>query len=280
MKRIICCLVAITLSLSAYAMFDDYEPSARSRGMSGAISSFSNDFSAIFYNPAGLRYAGDTFGTSYFRLFNNDFSTVSTLSGAYDTPFGSFGLGFQQLAVEYYDIDIMREQKYSLGHAVFLNKDIHSEIGLGYSANLYSLSYPDSDLGSEVAFGINAGVIAVLHQRTQFGFMVTNINRPRMGEGVGHPLPQQFAVGASYIPYQGVITAIDLKKNFEGETELHAGAEVELHPMFTIRTGIRNNPASYSAGARFHVIGIIVDYGLSTHAVLDMTHHFSVGYKF
>jgi len=280
MKRLLCLLIIATLAISVYAMFDDYEPSARARGMSGAVVSFSDDFSAIFYNPAGLRYAGDTFGTSYYQLFGSDFTNVSTVSGAYDTPFGSFGAGFQQLAVEYYDVDIMREQKFSLGHAVFLNKDIHSEIALGYSANAYSLSYPDSNLGSDFAFGVNAGVIAVLHQRTRFGFMVSNINRPRMGEGVGHALPQQFAVGASYIPYQGVITAVELKKNFEGDTELHAGAEVELHPMFIIRTGIRNNPASYSFGAKFTVWGIDIDYGTSTHAVLDMTHHFAVSYTF
>ena len=101
-----------------------------------------------------------------------------------------------------------------------------------------------------------------------------------MGESQKHEIPQTLAAGLSYIPYQGVITAVDLKKNWEGKTELRTGVEVELHPMLCLRMGVRNNPASYSFGAGFNIFGIILDYGASTHAVLDMTHHFSVGYKF
>jgi len=278
MKRILICVVIVVYSLSCLAMFDDYEPSARARAMSGAVTSFNDDFNAIFYNPAGLKYAEKTVGASYYKLYNNDFSVAMAVAGAFDTPVGSFGVGAHQLAVEYYDVTLMSEQKFSLGYSRYLFRDIHSEVALGVSGNLYSLTY--DELGSEMAVGVNAGVIAVLHQRTQVGFMVTNINNPHMGEGVGHSLPQQFAIGISYIPYQGVITAVDLKKNFEGSTELRGGVEVELHPMLCLRMGIRNNPASYSFGAGFNVAGITVDYGANTHAVLDITHHFSIGYKF
>jgi hypothetical protein len=259
-------------------MFDDYEPSVRARAMSGAVTSFSDDYTAILYNPAGLKNAENQVGATYYHLFGNDFATVSALSASYQTPYGAFGAGFQSMSVDYLDVNLTAENKFSLGHSFTLIKDVRSDISLGYSANLYHLSY--HELGSQTAFGLNAGVIAVLHQRTRLGFMLTNINKPKMGASEKHEIPQMLAVGLSYIPYQGVITAVDLKKNWEGDTEIRGGVEVEVHPMFLLRMGVRNNPASYSAGAGFKIIGISLDYAVSTHAVLDLTHHIGLGYKF
>ncbi|MCK9328409.1 MAG: hypothetical protein M0Q94_00875 [Candidatus Cloacimonetes bacterium] len=280
MKNRILLLTIISLvTVSCFAMFNDYEPSSRARGMSGAVTSFSDDYSAIFYNPAGIKYAGSQVGAGYYKLFGNDFSEITTASGTFATSkFGSFGFGVLSHNVEYYDVNLMTEKTFSLGHSFYLNKDIHSEISFGYSANLYSLSY--HELGEQINLGVNAGVIAVLHQRTRLGFMLKNINKPTMGDEHRYEIPQQLALGISYIPYQGVITAIDLKKNFEGDTELRTGVEVEIHPLMCIRAGIRNNPASYSFGASFKIKGMMLDYALSTHSVLDMTHHFALGYKF
>ena len=260
------------------AMFNDYEPSSRARAMSGAVTSFSDDYSAIFYNPAGLRFSGDQVGATHYKLFGNDYSAVSAVSGSYESKFGSFGIGYQVMNVENYDINMTSEQKFSLGHSLYLNKDVISETSLGYSLNIYHLSY--HELGSQSQIGINAGIISVLHQRTRLGIMLTNINKPKVGKGEQQEIPQMLAIGLSYIPYQGVITAVDLKKNFAGDTEYRGGVEVELHPMMTLRMGVRNNPASYSFGAGFKVIGINLDYALNTHAVLDMTHHIAIGYKF
>ena len=277
-KIYIALIIIATICTQGYAMFNDYEPSARARAMSGAVTSFSDDFTAILYNPAGLKYAETQVGASYFQLFGNDWSTVSTLSGSYQTKFGTFGAGFQSMNVEYLDVNLTTENKFSLGHAFFLNKDVNTELALGYSANVYSLSYYEYD--TDTAFGINAGAIATIHQRTKMGFMLTNINKPTIGKDMTHEIPQMLAVGISYIPYQGVITAIDIKKNWDGDTELRTGAEVEIHPMMTLRMGIRNNPASYSAGAGFNVYGAKIDYAASFHAILNTTHHISIGYKF
>ena len=259
------------------AIFNDYEPSARARAMSGAVTSFSDDYSAIFYNPAGLKFAETQIGATRYNLMGTDFAHVSAVSGSYASKFGSFGLGWQAMNVEYSDVNLQSENQFNIGHAFYLNKDVHSEISLGYSATIYHLSF--HELGSEYDLGFNAGIIAVLHQRTRMGFMLTNINKPRIGE-TNHEIPQQFAVGLSYIPYQGVITAVDLKKNHTGDTEMRAGVEVEIHPVFQLRMGIRNNPASYSAGAAINYSGITLDYGLSTHATLNLAHHFAIAYKF
>ena len=271
-------LISLIISLPCFAMFNDYEISARARGMSGAVTSFSDDYSAIFYNPAGLRFANNQVGATYYHLNGHDFSAVSSVSALYNTKIGTFGFGYQGLNTEYYDVNLMSENTFSLGHSVYLNKDVISETSIGYSLNLYHLSF--HEMGNQTNVGLNAGIITVLHQRTKIGFMLTNINKPTMGKDEKHEIPQQLALGLSYIPYQGVITAIDLKKNSDGETEIRGGVEVGIHPAMTLRMGVRNNPASYSAGAGFNVMGIKIDYALSTHAKLNLTHHFAVGYVF
>ena len=277
-KWIILLFKLTILIVPCYAIFNDYEPSSRARALSGAVTSFSDDYSGIFYNPAGIRFAGNQIGGSYYQLFGNDFSVVTAVSGVYDTQFGSFGIGYQAMNVEYFDVNLMSESTFSIGHSFFLNRDVRSELSIGYSLNIYTLSF--HELGSESQVGINAGVKATLHHRTRLGFMLTNINKPKIGDGHKHDIPQMLALGLSYIPYDGVITAIDLKKNHEGSTELRTGVEVELHPMLLLRMGVRNNPASYSCGIGLRFLGILFDYSLSSHSVLNLTHHIGLGYKF
>ena len=107
-----------------------------------------------------------------------------------------------------------------------------------------------------------------------------NINNPKVGEDNRHELPQKIAMGISYNPYDNVITSIEFKKTMDWETEIHVGAEVKVFEILTLRCGVRNNPASYSAGASFNLYDITIDYAYNTHSTLGGTHHFGVGYRF
>jgi hypothetical protein len=185
--------------------------------------------------------------------------------------------------VDYDDNNMMSEKVYSLGHAFTLMKDVHSELHFGWSANVMHASI--DGCGDQAVLGLNAGAVAVLHTRTRLGFAVTNFNNPKIGEN-DHDLPQRLALGLSYTPYTGVITAIELKKTLntatesnDSPTELHAGTEVTLFDVLFLRAGVRSNPNSLSAGLGLLVKGLEVDYAYSTHPVLDGTHHFGIGYK-
>ncbi|HOD55571.1 MAG TPA: hypothetical protein PKJ08_13665, partial [Candidatus Cloacimonadota bacterium] len=234
----------------------------------------------IFYNPAGLSLAGNQYGGTYTQLFGNSFTGLTTIGGTYATnKLGTLAFAYQDMSVEFEDVNLMSERTYALGHSICLNKDVNSEIYFGYSANIYNLSF--DELGSQTSVGFNAGAIAILHTRTKLGFNVTNFNNPRIGDENEHELPQRLAAGIAYIPYQGVTTAFDIKKTWNGDSEYHAGVEVEVHPMLLIRTGVRNNPAAYSFGAGIRPYkGLAVDYAVNTHSVLNPTHHFGLSLKF
>ena len=128
--------------------------------------------------------------------------------------------------------------------------------------------------------GIDVSALAILHQRTRFGFSVTNLNNPKLGINNQDEIPRKMAMGISYVPYEGVITSIEMKKDFAQETEFMAGVESKLFDSFSVRAGVHQNPATWSAGARFHLSGVNLDYAYTHHTVLDGTHFLSIGYSY
>ncbi len=272
-------LILISLSLNVFAIFNDYEPSPKARAMGGAFYTASDDAYGVYYNPAGLMHSDDNLALSYAKIFGNDFQVLNTMALAMKLPkkFGTLGLGMQAMDVTYQDVNLQSEKIYAISHAFRLLKDIHSELNFGYTFNLYHLSF--DRFGEQPTFGLNLGALATLHQRTKIGFAMTNVNKPKVGEDNFHKLPQKLAMGISYEPYTGVITAIELKKPFAGETEIHSGVEVKVNKLLALHFGARSNPASYSAGARFNVIDILIDYSYNSHT-MGGTHHFGIGYQY
>jgi len=269
----------LIFSTGLFGIFDDYEPSPKARSMGGAFYSISDNALAIFYNPAGLVLTGNDLKISNTKRFGDDFQILSDVAISMKLPkkFGVLGIGLQAFDVEYLGVNLMSEKIYALSHSFTLMKDIHSEIHFGYVANMYHLTF--NTFGNQPAFGLNIGALAILHQRTQLGFTITNLNNPKVGMDNAYELPQKIAVGISYIPYHNLITSLELKKSFAGTTEIHAGSEISIGDMFKLRFGVRNNPASNSTGFNFTFNGIVIDYAFNTH-ILGNTHHFGIGYRF
>ncbi len=262
------------------AVFNDYQPSARARGMSNAYVTLSDDANGVFYNPAGLAYAPMSASVGTAQLFGQKFSELKTGSFVYPLPkkYGTLGLGISSFDVNFEEEALLSEQQYTLAHGFRLMEDIHSSIQVGWSASFYSLGMDGYD--EDTAFGINVGAVAELHQRTKFGFAVSNLNNPKMGEANRHNLPRKFSMGLSYIPYDQVITSIEMKKDFAEDTEFMGGVELRLFDPLYLRAGVHQNPATWSAGASFRLIGIVLDYSFTQHSVLDPTHYLNIGYNF
>jgi hypothetical protein len=277
--KLIKILLLLLVTSALFGSFDDYEPSARARALGGAFYSTSDDANGIFYNPAGLSLAGNSLAIGNAKIMGNDFHVVSTVAFSMELPkkFGVLGIGLHAMDAEYMDVTLTSEKIYALSHSFTLLKDVHSEVYFGYTANMYHLSF--STFGNQPAFGINVGALAILHQRTQIGFSVTNVNNPKVGVDNSLDLPQKLAVGISYAPYQNLTTSIELKKGFASITEIHTGIEMDVLSVMTLRFGVRNNPTKFSTGAGFNIYDIVLDYGYDTHTSGD-THHFSLGYKF
>lgn len=291
-KYILISLFVIVACSQLLAVFDDYEPSARARGLGGAFTALSDDATGIFYNPAGLRFAGNNIDLSYSEIFGLDFLRVSSASMSMDLPrkYGVIGFGMMTHTVEYKDVDMMSELQISLAHSFTIMEDIHSSLHFGYTANVYNLGFGEYvdendesenfDFGDQTTFGINVGALAILRERTKLAFTASNINNPKFGKENEEDIPRKLAVAVAYEPYQGICTTIELKKAVGEDTQVRAGAEVEVHQNFMLRFGVGNNPSRYSMGFKVQAYNVIVNYAFNTHAALDMSHHFGIGYRF
>lgn len=280
MKKLIIISLILIQSALLLAVFDDYQPSARARGMGNAYTAVADDANALFYNPAGLtstRY-GVKFG--FANLFNQEFSEYKTVALGAQLPakLGTLAVGARVMDVDFEDFTLMSEQIWSIGHGITLVKDVHSEISVGYVGNFYNLSMDGEE--DDTAIGLDFGVLALLHGRTKFGFAVTNVNKAKMGRENQIDLPNKLALGISYTPYDRVTTSIEIKKDFAHETEFMGGVEARVFEPLALRFGVHQNPATYNAGASFYVENMEVDYTYTHHAVLEGTHYFSLGYKF
>ena len=280
MKKIIFITVMALITLNLFAVFNDYEPSVKSRALGGAYTTFSDDADGIYYNPAGLNLAGNNINLSSVALFGNSFSKLNVASFSANLPkrVGTIAFGLQSFDVTYQDVTLESEKHYAMAHSICILNDIHSKLYFGYAFNLYSLTI--DSYGSETSFGLNMGALAILHQRTRIAFAISNINNPKIGKANDNDLPQKFSIGISYLPYEGTTTAIDIKKEFGEPTEIHAGTEIKINKMFYLRAGIRNEPVSFSMGFRFTLYNVNIDYAYNSHTVLGGTNHFGIGYRF
>jgi hypothetical protein len=270
-------------------VFNDYQPSARARAMGNAFTAISDDANAVFYNPAGLQSSDLNVSIGMSQLNGQKFSELMTGSVALPLPLklGTLGVGAQVFDVDYEETTLMAEQQFTLAHGFTLLQDIHSSVAMGWSATMYNLTMEGYD--DDNAMGLNLSAKAMLHQRTSFGFAVTNINQPKLGANNAHSLPRKLAMGLAYLPYDGVTTSVELKKDFAKDTEFMGGVEVKLFEPFSLRAGVHQNPATWSCGAAFRIPldiltltsdFIALDYSFTQHTVLEPTHYLNVGYIF
>ncbi|MBW6514750.1 MAG: hypothetical protein K0B87_08345 [Candidatus Syntrophosphaera sp.] len=262
------------------AVFDDYIPSARARGLGGAYTSVADDVNALYFNPAGLINVKYEAQVGFSNLYNQPFSQVKTAAVGVQLPkkLGTLAFGARMFDVDFADESLLSEQIWSAGHAFDLQSDIHSQISFGYALNYYRLQMADEE--TDQALGIDLGATAFLHGRTKLGFSVSNLNQTTMGDTNQHPLPSKLALGISYIPYERVVTSIEVKKDFAKETEFMGGVEYHIFEPLSLRFGVHSNPATWNAGIGLNVQGIVVDLAYTTHAVLPGTLYGNVGYKF
>ncbi len=280
MRKIIIAIILVANVTFLLAVFNDYQPSARARAMSNAYVAISDDANGVFYNPAGISLAPMSASIGMSQLYNQEYTELKTGSIVYPLPdkYGTIGIGVKMFDVDFEDSALMSESHITFAHGFNLMADIHSSVRVGWSANMYNLAF--DGYGKDSAFGVNIGALATMHQRTKFGFAVSNLNQPKVSKTNQHSLPRKLSMGISYTPYDQVTTSIEMKKDFAEDTEFMGGVELKLFEPLYIRAGVHQNPATWSAGASFRMVGVVVDYSFTQHTVLDATHYFNIGYEF
>ncbi|MCX7834603.1 MAG: hypothetical protein N2450_00870 [bacterium] len=292
MKKITILFILIHISVYTHValsqVFTDVEPPTPRFGAIGATSALAGDPSHVFQNPAALVTIQSLCASAAFtRPYQQNFYTLYHSNFAMPLPksYGVGGIGLLNGGVKYANVSLSNETALALSHAFYLQRDIQTSLAFGYTLKYYSQSFGTSmnghALGSNQAFGIDAGVYGLLWQRTAVGFHVTNLNRPTMGSVVENELPSVVRGTIGYSPYRGVYTGIELERTLGGNQIVKAGSEFEINPYLDIRLGIRSNPNRVALGFGLKNFSKLrMDYTFVSHPSLAATHLVGISYGF
>ena len=292
-KSIIIAIILLLTGLDAPAQVTSSHAyyGARNAALAASDVAHQNDAWAVFGNPAALSGMESLSGVfSYENTLGQSFLPHTV--GSFVAPtekFGTFGLAFDQMSVNYSGQDLTSELSVGVYQGLSLQKDANSTLSLGYGVKYLQVDYGKSagssgdgtdgiDLGMSQTIGLDIGLLASLADHHYLGAKITNINAPKMGSGNALvDLPMQVKIGAAYSPYHLVWTTFALTRQSGTATQYHGGIEYQAIDQLTLFTGIHSNPNRFGAGLRLRFKSLMVDYGMITHPVFPVTHQFSLG---
>ena len=256
--------------LFALLLIIGYESVSQAQMMAGAkqISiansgvALSNDVFAIFNNPAGLTqmnwreigvfYSPAPFG---FKELANGFI-------AYNEPlsFGSISFGAMT-----YGFDLYKEDRILLGYSCRFYNNFF--LGLAFNYHIVSIK----NYGNKSVLYFSLGGLSYITPDIRWGFFVYNINRASFVDE-DDQIPTVFNTGFSYNIIPELSVNAELEKDIRYTASLRFGIDYYIIDNFALRTGFSNEPSVFSAGIGINYSFISLDYAVTNHPDLGLTH--------
>jgi hypothetical protein len=273
MKKIL--VFSLLICSFCFAVFEDMETGARADGMANAMTAVADDASAIQFNPAGLNQIENISVMSFYKLLfggvgANLHNVCFDLAYPINKKVGVVGVSLQEKG-----ISLNSERVVTFSHGISLIRDIT----FGYSIRGYSLYQKDFGTGYNV--GLDLGVMTRVYKRWQAGFFVHNINNPKLGTDVKYNLPRLLNFGVAYRPTMGITSSLDISKEVGKPTRILVGQEFQIIENYlTVRAGMQTEPIRFAFGLRSGMKNIFIDYAVTTHQDLPLTHNFGIAVSF
>jgi len=246
----------------ASAQFEPHVIGARPASVGGSGVLLHNDPWAAFVNPA--LYASIYNATASAAYIPGRFG-LSELQSSAATVIYPLSIGTAAAAVHRFGFDLYTETTISISGA----RSVGDRLAVGGTLNWYHLSI--ERYGSAATAGITAGIRAEITEQLSTGFVVSNINRPAIGQN-NNTLPQVIRAGLLYRPHPLITIAAEIEKDILFDPEFRFGAEYILSESFYIRAGMNDRPARTAGGFTLNHRSIQLDYALQWHFELGQTH--------
>lgn len=263
-------IILIFLLLDLAKSFGQIYPGARQVALSHSDLTFSEDPFSLFNNSASIvNVKGRTIGLFYSPAPFGE-SALATGSGAYIEPtsIGNFGAGFS-----IYGFDLYKETKLSLSYS----KNIVDKFSFGISSIYQHISI--KNYGSKGFISFNIGGLAEITKSLKLGFVLENFTRTKVAEEE-NSIPVVFSGGIGYKAIDELNVFLALRKELNYNASIRMGAEYLLTKFLQIRFGASNEPNIYSGGFSILYDMFQIEYSISSHPYLDLSHQFGVVIRF
>lgn len=271
MKQMISLIFSLLfLPLLGYGQIDNEALGARARGLGNAAVTLRETW-AIFNNVAGLATLEDaSLGFTYDNRFGvAEFQTFG-IAGVLPVAWGVGGLSVSRFGDELYS-----ETRIGLGFARELDK-----VSLGLKVNYLQVNL--QDLGSAGAVVLEFGGLVQISPELHLGAHIYNLNQAQMTTDFddAERIPTVLKAGLSFRPIETLRLNVETEKDIDYEASFKAGVEYEIIPKLSLRTGIQTKPFANHFGLGFRPRRLDIQYALSSHQVLGLSHHLSLAWQF
>jgi hypothetical protein len=254
----------------------------RAMGFGGAYTALAQGSEALLYNPAGLAHLPGPRADSSYSLPMGLYS-VAWLAGAIP----SLGAGFAYLSaggitdpqgnpLAYSHIGLVAGVGLPGEKLPFLARFLPFPTALGMSVKYTRIQITD-EVGGNLALDLGALTTLSL----PFGQLRLGLAIRDLGPGIGLGERQEaqsvdIALGGALTSPQGFLIAVDLAGSYFA---LGAGWGV---PGFELRGGVRSQGGIFqiSLGLGVSWQSFALDYALTTHPMLGLSHRLAFGYRF
>ena len=261
--------LTIVLSLCAgelHGAFERLPEGGRAAAMGGVAAAVLRDPFALRINPSLAAILHDRSVSLSFSPSWLGIPELRKYSCLYIEP---AGIGTFSGSVERFGFELYSETDISAGFGSGTSTRFH----YGLAVHLYHLGI--AGYGAATAGAFDAGFSYSVSDDLLLGCSAANITGSRIG-ACRERIPQSLTFGAGYRPAAGLEIAADLERDPAYPLEFRLGAACEIFQCLSLRAGTTDRPSTYSAGMGLAADFIDIDYALTSHPELGVTHHFSI----
>ena len=259
-------ILFLTFLIRSY--YAQQNPGARQSSIGYSDVALSNDVFSLFNNPAGLsrinsREIGLFYSPSPFGI-----NKLATGYIAYNefTSIGNIAVGFMN-----YGFELYKENDFVFGYS----KKILPNFYLGFNSKYKLINI--KNYGKSNDFNISLGGIIDLNNNFYLGFSLQNPLR-FINTKINSPLI--YTSGITYQTLTNTYLHFAFLKEINFPISFRLGIEYSIIDIIILRFGIQNKPNIYAGGLGIKYSFLNLDYSVTTHQDLGLTHQIGFIFNF
>lgn len=250
------------------AGFDPVGAGSRARALGGAFTAVPGDIWALSFNVGGLARLGQNEVSFFYSPSPFGLRELSVEAGALGIP---TSLGVIGVAVGKFGYELYQEITATIAYSNSI-----SRAGFGLCVNYHSARI--RRYGSAGTLDLDAGILVDASPQLKLGLSIKNANGSAVGAS-REPLPQMYAIGASYAPAQTVLLLLELRKESGYELSPRFGFECWIAKAIALRGGFSDVAPAYTGGVGIRYAYLGIDYAFTAHQDLGWTHDLTLSVR-